>query len=215
MSEPTDKPCAKCGDVKPLEQFYANKGTRDGREGSCKACKLAYAQSYRQANREQLAERDRVYRELNREALSAKAKSRRDANAAALLPAARARYAALSREAKVRRRQLVAAWIAAHPDEMAEHARKKRAKRAAAVVGPVDLVALWTGDCGICGSTLDASLKWPDPFSKSVDHILPLARGGSHTQENIQWAHLACNTTKGARTVERTPNAEQTDLSQG
>jgi len=42
-------------------------------------------------------------------------------------------------------------------------------------------------------------LAWPDPGSKSIDHILPLSKGGSHSQENVQWAHLVCNTRKGNR----------------
>jgi 5-methylcytosine-specific restriction endonuclease McrA len=34
----------------------------------------------------------------------------------------------------------------------------------------------------------------------SIDHIIPVARGGEHTYENCQTAHLKCNISKGART---------------
>ncbi len=53
--------------------------------------------------------------------------------------------------------------------------------------------------CGACGVTVDLDLAWPDPFSKSVDHIVPLARGGSHSLDNCQLMHLRCNISKGAR----------------
>jgi len=53
--------------------------------------------------------------------------------------------------------------------------------------------------CGICSSPVDRSLEWPDPLSKSIDHIVPLAKGGPHTPENTQCAHLACNVRKGDR----------------
>lgn len=53
----------------------------------------------------------------------------------------------------------------------------------------------WT--CGICLGPVDRELVWPDPMSKSLDHILPLSRGGSHTADNAQCAHLVCNVRKG------------------
>jgi 5-methylcytosine-specific restriction endonuclease McrA len=32
--------------------------------------------------------------------------------------------------------------------------------------------------CGICGRPVDKTLKWPHPFSPTVDHIIPIDRGG-------------------------------------
>ncbi len=51
--------------------------------------------------------------------------------------------------------------------------------------------------CTICGAEVDKSLEWPDPLSPSVDHIIPLARGGSAT-DVAGWglAHLRCNRLK-------------------
>lgn len=54
----------------------------------------------------------------------------------------------------------------------------------------------WT--CGICDLPVDPSAKWPEPDSVSLDHIIPLSRGGEHTRANTQCAHLYCNTVKGA-----------------
>lgn len=53
--------------------------------------------------------------------------------------------------------------------------------------------------CALCGEAIDLSLVYPDPFSRSVDHILPLSRGGAHELQNCQLAHLRCNQSKGAR----------------
>lgn len=38
---PNVKPCTKCGEVKPLEQFSRAKAGRYGRRGECKACAMA------------------------------------------------------------------------------------------------------------------------------------------------------------------------------
>jgi len=53
--------------------------------------------------------------------------------------------------------------------------------------------------CYLCGDNIPAAEKWPAPLSASMDHVIPLARGGAHTYENIKSAHLSCNISKGAR----------------
>lgn len=52
------------------------------------------------------------------------------------------------------------------------------------------------GLCGICKQTIDIALKYPDPFTYSIDHIVPLSKGGAHALYNLQPAHLICNTQK-------------------
>lgn len=54
--------------------------------------------------------------------------------------------------------------------------------------------------CGICGAQIDYTLPWYDQNSFVVDHIVPLARGGSDTIDNKQAAHRSCNLSKGSRT---------------
>ena len=51
--------------------------------------------------------------------------------------------------------------------------------------------------CGICGGEVDSGLEWPDSGSASLDHVVPLSKGGAHTYENTQLAHLFCNVSKG------------------
>lgn len=52
--------------------------------------------------------------------------------------------------------------------------------------------------CGICRTAVDETLTWPDPQSASLDHVVPLSKGGTHTLDNVQCAHLVCNLQKGA-----------------
>lgn len=64
------------------------------------------------------------------------------------------------------------------------------------------------GICHICGMACD----WNDHAWKgnvfitgrlypTIDHVVPLARGGEHSWENVRLAHLCCNSAKGARTA--------------
>lgn len=52
--------------------------------------------------------------------------------------------------------------------------------------------------CGLCGGRIDRKVKYPDPLSASLDHIVPMSRGGGHLYRNVQASHLSCNTAKGA-----------------
>lgn len=50
--------------------------------------------------------------------------------------------------------------------------------------------------CGICGDDIDPDLAYPSPFAATVDHIIPLKRGGVHHPDNWQPAHHYCNNVK-------------------
>jgi 5-methylcytosine-specific restriction endonuclease McrA len=53
--------------------------------------------------------------------------------------------------------------------------------------------------CGICGKRIGQSFKYPDPRSKSIDHIVPVSQGGDDTAANRRAAHLGCNCGRAAR----------------
>lgn len=56
--------------------------------------------------------------------------------------------------------------------------------------------------CGICGQPVDKSLKYPHPFSPTVDHIIPCNKGGSDELDNLQLAHRRCNRLKSDKMPE-------------
>ena len=53
--------------------------------------------------------------------------------------------------------------------------------------------------CYLCGGHVDMALSGLAPMGPTIDHVVPLSRGGEHSYANTALAHRACNTRKGAR----------------
>lgn len=56
--------------------------------------------------------------------------------------------------------------------------------------------------CALCGRPVDFSLKFPHPMSATIDHIVPVSKGGHPSDiDNLQLAHLSCNRAKADKTA--------------
>ena len=66
----------------------------------------------------------------------------------------------------------------------------------------IDRVEVFEDDsyvCQLCGAPVLALAKFPHPLSPSIDHIVPLSKGGRHVRANVQTAHFRCNSAKQDR----------------
>lgn len=94
------------------------------------------------------------------------------------------------------------AWCAANRDRKRAKDQRRRARLLNAFVAEVDPAEIWERDngvCGICRTPIDPDLLWPHKMSKTLDHVIPLAKGGTHEPDNIQLAHAVCNSRKNDR----------------
>ena len=76
---------------------------------------------------------------------------------------------------------------------------QNRARKWGVEYEPINNVEVFARDhwaCGICGERVDRRVKYPDPMSASVDHIVPISCGGGHVWSNVQCSHLGCNSSK-------------------
>ena len=57
--------------------------------------------------------------------------------------------------------------------------------------------------CGICGKPVDFSYKNPHPLAPTVDHIIPVTKGGHPSDiSNLQLAHRCCNRQKSDKLMD-------------
>jgi 5-methylcytosine-specific restriction endonuclease McrA len=84
---------------------------------------------------------------------------------------------------------------------------RKALRRARRYTGEVEVVGLEyvmrrdSGRCQLCRRRVDAAKNVPHPRAPTLDHIIPLSRGGEHVRANLQLACFACNTVKGNRSA--------------
>lgn len=104
-------------------------------------------------------------------------------------------FAARNRQEMVKR---TAQWRSENPERCRESKRRaeanRRARKRGAFVEYVDPRIVYERDeatCGICGE----HVLWAEYH---LDHIVPLARGGTHEYANVQVSHARCNIRKGA-----------------
>jgi len=91
--------------------------------------------------------------------------------------------------------------------ENPESNRRSEAKRRAAYsekYTEAQVLSLYGYNCNVCKKEIDlksnrspGKLGWE--LSLHIDHLVPIARGGADTLENVRPTHGICNVKKGAR----------------
>jgi 5-methylcytosine-specific restriction endonuclease McrA len=177
------KRCSKCEAEKPLEEF--------GRQGAkyrafCKSCQRAYQRSYVAENRETVLERkrqqsreyrvrhperDRAYRERMKDRRREYRRDYYESNPDRIAAKRRAYYEA-NREGWALR---------------ARARRRKMGRPDAQTLGWIRLIR--NDPCAYCGAV----------GGGTVDHIVPISRGGRNHWANLTGACGSCNDSKGNR----------------
>ncbi len=221
----THKTCKTCDNIKPVLEFSFRKDSRNYRV-DCKICHRKKAKLHRDANLESINSRrrekysnlspeeklakSRRQRELgkdwykayskkyyweNREYLLAENKKWRDRN-----PEWQKDYDQNRRDIEERKSRHRKYYLS-HKEERANTSRKHRALKYGAGHESYKRNDIFERDnwvCAICGMKINRQLKGLHPRSKSIDHIVPLSKGGIDAPINVQAAHLRCNISKNA-----------------
>lgn len=200
-SKYTTKPmfhdCTICGTVHPFtaEYFSRSKGAKFGLHKACKVCLGAKHKVWRERNAEAQFEYHRQYYQANRERHLESKRQYREANREKVLESTRRTY----RKRRGKYLQDKKRYVAENREKLRTHWRNMRALRMNAPGKHTEqeieqLYEDQEGRCGYCGITLHGEYQ--------VEHIRPLARGGSNDIDNLVCACVECNQTKHTSTFE-------------
>ena len=188
------KTCTKCGVEKPLEAFGAHKLGRNGVMAQCRACNSAAGKGWREANKGRKCASGKAWYEANRDAQLAAKKAWRQANP----ERARAINKRWREANRARNLATVRSWQARNPEVVKAMSRATRhARRAAGSFTAEEWLALLEasgGRCHWCEESIEGT--------PHADHVVPLARGGAGSIDNVVVSCAPCNLSKGAKLVE-------------
>lgn len=192
------KTCTKCSATKSLPDFNREKLGRYGRTAECKACLRIRGAIWRANNSERITEYSRRDVVINKQK-----RSERHALWRAKNPEKRKlqtyRYYYKNREAILKRnRPYVNAFYKTRPGlRFMSKQRRRQAQASAAGMFTFQQwmakCAYWGWRCYLCGKSL--TLK-----TVTLDHRIPLSRGGSCWPANLAPACRRCNESKGIKT---------------
>lgn len=177
-SVPPLKRCTKCGQEKPATPEFFCRATKesDGLRDDCKTCLSDYSRRRYQASPTKIHQSQKLTPEQNRE------RNRRW----------REKHRDYDRERKRR-------WAKENPEKNAANARNYEARKLAAegthTASDIDAqLKRQNSRCYFCGCKLTSIPHLPN--SQTVDHIVPLSRGGSNSPDNLVLACAHCNFSK-------------------
>lgn len=201
---PLGKTCTKCNEWKLWDDFYRHKQRNDGKTPRCKKClntqiakyqhdnkdkfnqykrlwrerNPAYNREYRDRHREEMAERDRVYYEANRDRIAAY----------------KQRYYQDNREQEISR---TLRWQVNNPDKVRIKRIRRRAREAGAAGDFTE--GEWLELCEYYGNRC---LSCGEQQLLTVDHVIPISKGGANSIENLQPLCHSCNSSKNTRVID-------------
>lgn len=204
MIDPEDKTCSDCGITKPISDFFRDARSAGGRRSDCKTCNSAKRRKNKEANIERERAVQAAYYQKNSESIKSYVnqwrkenpdkckqyrKDYRDRN----VEAERERHRLKARrQPRERKRQTESRYLKKYPERnrAKSHRRRSRVRgNGEWLVLEKEYRRLYASDCVVCGSVEKIT----------VDHVIPIARGGRHSIGNLQPLCLRCNTSKGAR----------------
>lgn len=95
----------------------------------------------------------------------------------------------------------IQAWRIAHPVEVRAMSKRQKVRRRGAqrleLFTVEEICQRDAGICQLCNQPIDPTLSYQHPLSLTLDHVVPIVRGGVHSRDNVQLAHRSCNSKKG------------------
>lgn len=187
--------CAKCSTFKSLDSFGPDVTKSIGLRSYCKPCESIIRKETHCENPEPRRLATKKWKENNRERDAARRKKYAEENREIINLNARLRSQEYRKNnpEKIQQKYLSAKkWREANPDKVKINHIKRSLR--SSVAGSPDIVEwikiVLNDPCSYCGGK-----------SETIDHIIPIAKGGTHDVTNLTGACAKCNSAKGDKNL--------------
>jgi len=187
------KTCSKCRETKPLEDFGKNKSRPDGKNPWCKVCNSASAKRYYHKNPERMKERRREWYQDNIERERAKAKDRYWADPEASREKNKKWKSENSEKVKAYQRE----YVRSNLDAFRCYNQNRRARLEGN--GGSHTAEQWQL---LCESFGNVCLCCKEEKPLTVDHVVPISKGGTNDIWNLQPLCRGCNSSRGTQIID-------------
>ena len=221
-----EKECSVCHTHQPLANFTVNNALKSGVSSFCKSCaslrrknhykknrsnilelkkgtrertkeqRKSYQQNFYYSNLERERTRAKNWRSKNKEKVKKYNKEYQENNFEKITK----RQKDYRKNNPEKIRQIKANYTKNNPEAVQRHRMTRRARKAQNGVFKVsdkELTKLMNSPCSNCGSTNRIT----------IDHIIPIAKGGRHSVGNLQPLCKPCNSSKGTKTMSKWKNS--------
>lgn len=192
------KKCVKCLQVKQIDQFYKSDCNKDGFRNSCKKCFDVQSNRYHDGNSEKITSYKKEYRLINLDKIKEKAREWYQKNKEKIKAISSKNYY----DNYEKRQEYQAEYRKVRGKTSPEKSKQYKHNRRALVLGNggkikskdwLDLCNKYGNKCLCCGRN-DVRL--------TLDHVIPMKKGGSNTIENVQPLCKSCNSKKGIKIID-------------
>lgn len=181
------KSCSRCKQTKSVTEFHK---LHDGYQPRCKTCTSEVQKIRYQANQQKMIERSREYRAKNPDKVKATKLAWKRANKKKNVESA-VRYQQKYPEKHVR---ATSAYRRRNQDKYRNYAQSRRVRQennGVFLVTEEEIRKILAQPCANCNS-------YDRP---SLDHIVPISLGGTHSVGNLQNLCMPCNSSKGNKVM--------------
>lgn len=170
------KVCNICKIEQSLDCFYSDKRNRDGKRGQCKTCCGRTTAKWQARNYDRVLAASRRWKEAHPDKVRA--------------------YSAMYWDThKEERKAALRAWFASNPGMNTFYCRQRENRKRGAKGSHTReqlkaRIDFYNGRCYLCGELAD-----------TIDHVIPIACGGSEWPANLRPACRSCNSRKGKKSL--------------
>jgi hypothetical protein len=190
IREGAKKRCPTCNEVKPLDEFYKDLSHKDGHHATCKKCHAKSVKKWQMNNAEKFKEMNNKWKKTHKKQRAVESKKWAKAHPGY--------HQGTNKRWRANHPDYGKNWRKKHRDKMNNYSQIRRARLAGVSSNLTTeewetVLEFYGHKCLCCGK---------DDVKLTIDHVVPVLLGGTHTVDNVQPLCGPCNSRKKAKHID-------------